>query len=133
MTREFDEVRMQRRLTAGEQQIPDALTIHDVHGIEGALPVHELPVRFRQAVAREVAEPAVRVAGVVDRELAKSGSSLVEHESQGIKPRFTLRAGRSALLLHAIDRMELRTCHVEPARCELFEVVILSPGSPPTI
>jgi hypothetical protein len=46
-----------------------------------------IPVGFRQAVACEVAETAVRIAGVVERNWQNWGRP-VQHESKGIKPRF---------------------------------------------
>src|SRR5262249_40338250 len=90
MTYKFEKIRVQRGLPPGEQQVSDSLAIHDVHGINGALPVGVFPVGLPQAVTREVAESAVSVASVVDRELAKTRAALVKHEPHGIEPRLFL-------------------------------------------
>ena len=82
---EFQNVRMQGRLAAGEQQVARAGTVEDVDGLEAADPVDEFPFVLREGLARETAETAVGVAGIVQGELGEGRAALVAHQTQGVE------------------------------------------------
>src|SRR5512132_1694453 len=75
---------MQGRLSAGEHEVADPLAEEDVERFQGALAVDELPIFLGQAVAREIAEPAVRVARIAQRELTETGTARGQNELQRV-------------------------------------------------
>jgi hypothetical protein len=97
---DVDQIRMQRRLAAGQHQIADALAEQDVDGVESALALDIVPAFLRQRVAREIAEAAIGIAGIVERELAASGSTRRQHQAQCVPRARTRRRVRSRWLGH---------------------------------
>src|SRR5262249_12048914 len=75
MSDDVGQIRMQRRFAAGEDQITDALAEQDVDGVECALALDIFPALLRQGVAGKIAEAAIGIAGIVERELTASGTA----------------------------------------------------------
>jgi hypothetical protein len=93
---------MQRRLATGQNQIANALAEQDVDGVECALAIDIFPALFRQGVAREIAEAAIGVAGIVERELTASRSARGRDQAQRVPQ--ARRRVRSRWLNHWLTR-----------------------------
>src|SRR5262249_2790188 len=100
MTNDVGKVVMQRRLAAGQDEIADALTEQNVDGVECALAIDIFPAFLRQRVAREIAEPAIGIAGIVQRNLTPPGSPGRCHEPQRIPDARTRWRVRNSNLGH---------------------------------